>query len=72
MEWYVFLPCSLHSCISCDTLGLYCEGGPPTDVADLIDQSMPVFMKVPIFARGTHALAQIDQYVRSRHRVQSH
>ena len=41
--------------------GLYYEDAPPTEVADLIDQSMPVFFKVPIFARTTRLFEQMDQ-----------
>lgn len=43
--------------------GVYWEGGPPTDVGDMIDNSMPILYRKMIHKRITKDIAAADQYV---------
>ena len=40
---------------------MYWEGGPPTEVADLMDNSMPVLFKKMMLARITSDIAKADE-----------
>ena len=44
-------------------VGVYWEGGPPTDVADMIDNSMPILYRKMIHKRITKSIADADRYV---------
>ncbi|KAI0688446.1 FAD/NAD-P-binding domain-containing protein [Cytidiella melzeri] len=43
--------------------GVYWEGGPPTDVADLIDHSLPVWFKKQFNRRVTRDIAEADSAI---------
>ena len=43
--------------------GTYWEGGPPTDVADLIDNSMPILYRKMVHKRITKDIAAADKCV---------
>ena len=43
-------------------LGAYWEDGPPVDVGDLIDNSMPILYRKMVHKRITADIAKADQY----------
>lgn len=43
------------------TPGTYWEGGPPTEVADIIDNSMPIFYRKMLHKRITADIAEADK-----------
>jgi len=44
-------------------LGLYCEGGPPLDVADRINASFPSYLLKPVHQRIAVDIANDDRFV---------
>jgi hypothetical protein len=44
--------------------GLYCENGPPTDIADRINASFPHFMGIELGQRSTARIAELDKFVK--------
>ena len=46
------------------TLGVYCENGPPTDIADRIVASYPHFMGLGLGQRSAARIAELDKFVK--------
>ncbi len=43
--------------------GLYCENGPPTDIADRLNASFPLLLGIGLGQRSTARIAELDRYV---------
>jgi len=43
---------------------LYCENGPPTDIADRLNASFPLFMGIGLGQRSTARIAELDRSVK--------
>ncbi|KAF8345497.1 hypothetical protein F5887DRAFT_1158732 [Amanita rubescens] len=48
-------------CYKISASGLYCEDGPPTDIADRLSASFPHFMNIELARRSTARVAELDR-----------
>ena len=53
----LFLPCLPSS-------DLYCENGPPTDIADRLNASFPFLMGMGLGQRSTARISELDRFVK--------
>jgi len=43
---------------------LFCENGPPTDIADRLNASFPLFMGIGLGQRSTARIAELDRSIK--------
>ena len=51
-------------CYNISASDLYCEDGPPTDIADRLNASFPHFMNIELAGRSTAQIAGLDRFVK--------